>query len=316
MPGFPPPLDGDYAGDPDAYEVVITRSRSLLLSALFLTEDMEIRVRAVSRSTQRSAYCVLALASNAANAINFSGGPTVKLNGCGVNANSIADDALNLTGNAYLEASWAQVRGEIDQSGKTTLKTEDAPEEHSFLRTDPFAGLHAPAQPANCPSGNPSTYSPCTFSGGISWNSHANVTLQPGTYFVDGAMSISGGAKITGTGVTLYFTDGGSIRVNGGAEMNITAPSSGTYAGMAMVQSRSAPAGVTNKFNGGSTMNIQGAIYFPKQDVEFTGGNALGGGCTRIVSNTVTFTGNAVMGNNCSGLGLPTTLDDEPQLVE
>jgi len=312
-----PPSSGAYTTDDAAYEVIITRQRPLAISTLFLDgTTIDIVVRAVARTTTRSAYCVLALSGNEDNAINFSGGPNVTLDGCGINANSTSDSAINMSGNASLTADWAQTHGQIDQSNNATLDVDEPLAEHTNIRPDPFADLPIPAQPAACPGGNVSSYSPCTFSS-KTFNSGDNITLQPGTYFVNGDFRLNGGATLSGTGVTLYFTDTGTIRVNGGATLSLTAPNSGTYAGMAIMQSGTAPDGVTNRFNGGSTMDIQGAIYFPNQDLEFTGGNALGGnGCTRIVSNTVTFTGNAEMGNNCTGLGLPDTIVDDPVLVE
>jgi hypothetical protein len=63
-------------------------------------------------------------------------------------------------------------------------------------------------------------------------------------------------------------------------------------------------------------MDIDGVIYFPRQALQFNGGNTSGNRCTRMVADTITFTGNAVLGNNCSGLGLSDTTEDDPRLVE
>lgn len=312
-----PPLSGLYEDDDDAIEIEVRRYRPLLLSTMFLAgENVEIVMRSVVRMGSRSAYCVLALSESASGAISFQGGPTVDLEGCGINANSTEDDALSMGGNSSLNADWAQVVGGIDLSGGATLTTDQDPEESAPNRTDPYADLPAPPRPPDCPGGNVTVYTPCTFNGNKTINSGDTVTFEPGVYYVDGGtFRVNGGATLIGDGVTIYLTGGADMRINGGANIDLTAPDSGTWAGIAVMQDRDDPAG-TSRFNGGSTMDIQGVMYMPTQHLQFNGGNELGGGCTRIISDTITFSGNAVMGNNCSGLGLPETINDEPSLVE
>jgi hypothetical protein len=60
----------------------------------------------------------------------------------------------------------------------------------------------------------------------------------------------------------------------------------------------------TEKFNGGSTENITGAIYAPTGQVEYAGGASTTTGCTQIVALTVTFTRNASFGNSCTNSGI------------
>jgi hypothetical protein len=84
---------------------------------------------------------------------------------------------------------------------------------------------------------------------------------------------------------------------------------------MALVQDRNASGIETSKLNGGSKMKIKGAMYFPAQALEFSGGDSTGAGCARIVAKSIKFTGNAALADNCAGLGLPEGLPDDPQLV-
>jgi hypothetical protein len=97
--------------------------------------------------------------------------------------------------------------------------------------------------------------------------------------------------------------------------VNLTAPTSGATAGLAFFQDRNAPTGVDNNFTGGSTMNIEGAIYLPNETVNFAGGAATGGGCTQIVADEVAFKGNANLEANCTGKGTAAMVQP-PQLVE
>ena len=60
------------------------------------------------------------------------------------------------------------------------------------------------------------------------------------------------------------------------------------------------PVGTTFKFNGGSTQYFAGAIYLPTAAVQFSGGTGTSASCTQIIGNTVTFTGNSSVANNCA----------------
>ena len=61
--------------------------------------------------------------------------------------------------------------------------------------------------------------------------------------------------------------------------------------------------GTTFTFNGGSTQAITGAIYIPKGLVKFAGGANDTNGCTQLVADTITYTGNSNFAINCSGKG-------------
>src|SRR5262249_5948139 len=136
-----------------------------------------------------------------------------------------------------------------------------------------------------------------------------NVTLQPGIYYIDqGSFSVNGGATVTGNGVTIVFTSStgsnyADATINGGATVNITAPTTGPTAGIAIFGDRNMPTGTPFKFNGGASQIFTGAIYVPKGDVQFAGGANTSKACTQLVGDKVTFTGNASFAINCSGTG-------------
>lgn len=321
-----PPLAGTFFGDADAVEIIVRRSRPLLISTLFLdSQSVGIGNRAVGRFDGRSAPCVLALSDNASSAIGFSGNSEVVLDGCGVASNSTAgtavdvnDSALTGSGNASLSAEWARAVGRINVGNNAELITDTPPQELAASQADPFANLPEPTRPPNCPAGATASYTPCTFVGGKTFGSGSVTDLQPGIYFVDGGeFQVNGRATLTGEGVTIYLTGGANMRINGGAELEISAPTNGSLAGVAFMQDRN-DGGGTSRFNGGATMDIQGSIYFPNQAIEFSGGSGLSGGCTRVISDTIRFTGNSstYFGNDCAGFGLSETVEDAPRLVE
>ena len=99
--------------------------------------------------------------------------------------------------------------------------------------------------------------------------------------------------------------------------MTMSAPTSGEFSGILFYQDQDAADTVNdNKFNGGSATNFTGVLYFPNQEVEFTGGNTTGGSCTQIVARLISFSGNSEMNNECDGTGVsPISLPGSLKLV-
>jgi hypothetical protein len=116
----------------------------------------------------------------------------------------------------------------------------------------------------------------------------------------------------TSGGVTIILANdtGGApadVKINGNFNLNITAPTSGPTAGIALFQDRVSGPGCSNKINGGSTSNITGAIYFPTNAIEYTGGSSTGGAvCTQLIAYTITFKGNSSFNSNCGSAGTKT----------
>jgi hypothetical protein len=86
--------------------------------------------------------------------------------------------------------------------------------------------------------------------------------------------------------------------MNGGAQLNLTAPTTGEYAGLLIYQDRRAPMRNPH-INGNSASLLDGAIYLPTQNVTINGGAGMRLNCLRLVTRRVTFSGNADVVNNC-----------------
>jgi len=86
---------------------------------------------------------------------------------------------------------------------------------------------------------------------------------------------------------------GSSITWTGGVNVNVNGAAGGT--GTAALRDISTSGALTVQTN--------------------TGGNTTGNRCTRIVADTITFSGNANLNNDCSHLGIPEEVDDDPRLV-
>ena len=72
----------------------------------------------------------------------------------------------------------------------------------------------------------------------------------------------------------------------------------------------------TLNLTGGGTQNFGGAIYLPKANLSFSGGNGTSTSCTKIIADTLTFTGTSNVQVNCSALGTATIGGQTAQLIE
>lgn len=317
-----PPARGAAAGDADAVEVVLTERRPLLFAALFATGPVSIQARAVARVDGDGTACVLALHPTAYRAVDVAGTANLSMPSCMLAANSSDTEAIAIRGNADVAALALATAGDYAVSGSGALTTGRPARTGIPPLADPYADREAPAAGPCAHTGyartaaTPATLSPGTFCGGISLGGKAVVDLQPGTYVVSGgSLTVNAGATVTctgctgGAGVTIVLTGTGTdiatVRINGDADISLRAPSSGANAGLLFRQDPRAPAGGENVFNGGARMRLEGALYFPSQNLAFRGNNGLSGaGCTQLVARQVSITGDSVVGSDCDGLGV------------
>jgi Flp pilus assembly protein TadG len=256
--------------------------------------------------------CVLALNPSASGAVTLQGSTTVNLNGCSLYDDSASTSALNVGGSASLSAlSVGVVGGVSGMSGITTtqgVKTGLGGVADPYAK-DSFSTAFAGCNQKNFSAKNTVTIDPGVYCGGMSFNAGANVTFNAGIYYIDGgSFTVNGGASIQGTGVTLVFTkksgnDWPTATINGNATVNLTPPRYGATAGIVVFGDRSIPVGTVFKFNGGSSQYFGGAIYIPTGAINFSGGNGTSTSCTQIIGNTVTFVGNSAVAINCSSYG-------------
>ena len=124
---------------------------------------------------------------------------------------------------------------------------------------------------------------PSTWNGPIYVNG-GNVDLQGA--FTCASCSIVLTNSSTATNATI-----GTFSSNAQATNNITAPTSGTYRGIAVYQDRRATGNV-DKINGGTNNVISGVVYFPGDTLWLNGtGNSVSI-CSMFVAKNVVFKGN------------------------
>jgi hypothetical protein len=283
------------------------------------SSTVEINGSAIALVQSGRPACVLALHPSASGAISTGGSTSVNLNGCDIAANSISSSAITATGNgSSVNAECISAVGNVSVNNTYNLVC-GAPITNAPLTADPYAYVPMPSS-ASCTSTNTLNQFPNSgsgtmrcysgSSGGVSWNN--NITLASNTTYVfenTGTNTLnfrpSGNGRVTGTGVTLVFKGKWNVSANGNTRIDITAPTTGTYKGIAIFGDRAN--NVDIDISGNNAGRIVGALYSANRDsnITYTGSStAYGTGqCTQVIGGTITFWGNSNFTTSCSNSG-------------
>ena len=220
-----------------------------------------------------SIYSIVVLSPTANGALTVSGNAKVSVPGAIV-VDSSSSSAISGSGTASLTASIIDAVGGYQKASGETFSP--APSTGAASLADPLAGLATPSTSGltnygsvNLTSGS-KTISPGIYSS-IKVSNSASLTMSAGTYIIEGGgFSVSGSANVSGSGVTIYnagsncpSTGGtyGSINWSSTGTFNLSAPSSGTYAGILIFQSRDNTQTLSINVSGNSGSAITGTIY-------------------------------------------------------
>ncbi len=315
-----PPTSGNFTNNPLAYEVIISAPQKVFLASVLQgSKAPTVQGRAVAllnKGTQ-GPTCILGLSPIASTVdVTFNGAASVIANNCSVDADSPSASSVNTNGGGSVHAKNVRTVGGI--SGGNIFVT-DTPGlfTNSSTTPDPYADRTIPSMPAatgpNKWSGsiqNTGTGSPpvMTINGNV--DVKGNTTLSPGIYIINnGGFNDTGQNTVTGNGVTIILTsatpssDTGTFSVTGGGGLNITAPTTGPTAGIALWADGQLP-NQEDKFAGGTTSSLVGAIYLPSHDVKFAGNGNTASKCMQMVAYNIIFTGTATFNHNCDGTGV------------
>lgn len=249
--------------------------------------------------------CFYVLAGSGSGTLSLNGTADLVSNACGIHVNSSSTTAVQTNGNAIISTSGLAVVGGISNPGAITvcgqIQTSAAPAQ------DPLLGYDIPAYGNDCDHINFSvnstaTLNPGVYCGGIDIKGSGTVTLNPGNYILDGGVfKLGGSATLVGNDVTIFLTSKlrsgyATLDMAGGGSVTLNAPTSGTYAGILIFQSRNAPTNGSNSINGGGNLNLNGAVYLPNQSLSFSGGNSTSAPCTMFVVGQLSLTGSTNVG--------------------
>ncbi len=312
-----PPATGAYAANNTAVEVIATTSKRLPFSSLFLTSPPVIHSRAVAAYVSEGEHCIISLAETGIG-VNLAGTADVLLT-CGVAANSVDVDAIDLDGTSWLTGSPLTAVGGIEYSDSNIPSTTNL-NPYSAAQEDPLAsrGLTTPSSPAGCSENNFAvnanesvTLSPGRYCNGLTIRGDA--VLSPGVYIIDkGDLKVNSQASITGEGVTIILTGQNNGNVStldfaGGADVDLRAPSQSedaTWYNILVYQDQIG-AVKDSKLNGDSDFNMEGVVYMPNGPLSFNGSSGQHSECLLMVAYRISISGETSFSNNC-----PSDYDD------
>ena len=317
-------------GNEDDVTVSATGSIKTSVLSLIRIERIPVSVKARAQIVDRLPACILALNRSVSGAVSFSGAATFYAEDCVVHSNSKDARGLDISSNAK------PVAAGFCSAGGVSAPAGIKPNPRAGCRTmrDPLAGLKVPTveqcngggngRRTSVGSNETAILTPGTYCGGL--NIQGNATLRPGVYVIsDGELSVNAQAVLSGQGVTFYLTGPKSgFTINGGASVNLEAPTTGDYGGIAIFQDpRATAAGnkqIENTLNGGADTVINGAVYTPGQAVRINGSGGFGQNSRYmpVIADVVTVTGSSRINVDVEGVEMaaPLPKSTETRIVE
>jgi Flp pilus assembly protein TadG len=283
-----PPATGPFAGNQGYVEAVLTRVTSTFFGNMFNIVSMTPGARAVA-GTSAPLNCLITTAIPGTTPTSLSiGNATIVLNGCGVGD---AGDLAGTNPNAAISGTptpSVEIVGTCSGtcSGMGTLTQGGA------SPIDPLLGLITPPTVAGtCVAGTAATLSPGCYSSIAT----TVTTLTAGIYKLTGTVNID---NLSGSNVMLYLTGSGQLTAANNKQLTLTAPTSGSYSGIAIYQDPSD----SNNFNTGNnfTLDVNGAIYMPGTNVDFPNSLSYNDhGCSLFIARSLSIrNGNGITFSN------------------
>jgi hypothetical protein len=316
-----PPTMGPNMGNAQYVEAIVSKPEPTYFLRALGVNSINVSARAVAYEGN-GPNCIYVMDPTAAGAMSTNGNVDIQ-SSCGMLVDSSSATGMTINGNVTIAAPTIGVVGDYSSNGNVSLTP--TPKIGVIAASDPLAYVTEPtvgscAHTSFSLNGNiGSSSSPYqlyagTYCGGISVNGNSWLNFNAGTYILaGGGMLINGNSTMTGTGVTFYNTTGlggyGAITLNGNSQANLSAPTSGSLAGILFFQDRAMPStDAGSDINGNSSSTFDGAIYFATTSVTYNG-NSSASGYSIVVADKLIINGNSTLGNNYSSLanGSPIT---------
>ena len=296
--------------------VTLKIQQSLPFSSLFMSSPPLITASATAGSIASGTPCALALNSTGT-AMNYNGNATVNAPTCVLYSDSASSNSASAGGSSDVTAKSIAAVGGIQQSNNWNVQSYIP---YSPSLPDPFASVTPDPSQMHCTGSaltdntNFSTLgnTNCFSSISLNPNKTINVPSSMSVIYVNGGtVDLKGSFTCTCTIVLTNQSTSSTATIgtwssNAQATNTITAPMTGPFAGIAVYQDRRAT-GNTDTINGGSSNQIQGAVYFPKDTLRINGTGTAVSLCAMWVANNISFLGTSSIAisspddTSCSG---------------
>lgn len=262
--------------------------RTFLAGAIGIGQ-MELSRTAIAAFQAQSVNCILTLRGTGSGIFVNSDG-AITTNRCSVHVNSSSSNSIVTNSGSRITAQSAEICtvGTVTGTGYSPV-----PRTRCAVVPDPLASLPEPTLPSCTRTtrlvvSNTTTLSPGRYCKGIELGTGANVTFSPGTYIIEGdKFTMNSGATATGTGVTIILRDkDAQLLINQNSRIRLTAPSSGTYAGVAIYASRLVTDYIKHELNADTLSFINGVVYIPRAQLYLNSGSQFSsaGNCMSIIA--------------------------------
>jgi Flp pilus assembly protein TadG len=278
-----PPAGVTYA---ECYQVTVTSLVPLFLSSIVgyqgnatvteggasVPKTQLVATAVAARVGTSRKYCVVALGQADVQVdVDINGAPKADLSGCGVMSN----ENMVCSGNARGVAAFAD-----SPTGDSSPCGQVAHNIPSAKIADPYAKLATNIPEYTCSSYATTTLTAAptgsekTYCGDVTLGANITITQPMVIVIRNGKLNLNS-KTLTGSALTIIFsgTNGTSSHyVDGKGTLNITAPTSGPWKGVALYQDPSLTQGV-NFTAAGSTQEliVSGLFYFPNAEVILSG---------------------------------------------
>jgi hypothetical protein len=306
-----PPASGPFKGKVGYAEVIITYNQPRYFSGIWGSSTAPVTARAVARgSWAGSNIGIMVLDPSQKDSLNASGGGTATVTGgASVIVDSNNSEAAAATGGSSIVASDFEITGGETGNLTGTIHTGTPPQ------PDPLRTLPVPTMP---PAGNMTTKSlgmgnkqytltPGTYTNLPNFSSGDQVVFEQASYNSNGGIFYINGGGFKSTGATISMdpnTSGGvmiynapsssssnqgvDITGNSSGSVNLSALTSGPYAGMLMWQDRTSSVGMS--IAGQGSFDLEGTFYVANANLKVTGSGTATIG-SQYISRTLTMGG-------------------------
>jgi Putative Flp pilus-assembly TadE/G-like len=251
----------------DTIKVSATAKLNMSLMQLAGISEAEISAHSTAAfGSVPSSACLIALEPSDKEAVLINSNSRIIATDCDIQVNSSNSQAMfgNSIGNATAQKICVK-------AGSTFSPTPS----RCPAIADPLHALPVPSEADDPCDYNDLSISgsrildPGVYCGKTELNAGANVTFRPGIYVMrNGEFILNSNSRGAGDGVMFYLTGTNNPRFNFNSDSHVdfSAPTSGTYAGIAFFQQRGATADFSI-LNSDSTSSLEGVVYLPSTPV-------------------------------------------------
>ncbi len=315
-----PPIDGPYSDCTqtafnclDYVQVIISDNVNTWFARVLGVNQLHNRVEAVALakySPQAQLYGGMSLVElgqdkgSCPSDFDLGGSGTVNLNGGGIYVNSSNASC------AYKQTSCSTIilqgspAATINVVGGADIGNCVSPPITKATTIYPWPPAELISPPSQCSTAG--TFGPGSVSGSTQYQpgnyyaynsfpvNNDNAVLAPGVYCINNLNNLqNNNQSLTGSGVFFYMRPTGQVQITGGANVNITAPTGGTYQDMLIYQDWDQNSKLVNcQIEGTTASKYTGLIYVPYCDpMKITGTSSSNGFDAQIIAYTITIAG-------------------------